>query len=247
MKSLSFIKAIPALGLLNLYACAPLYQPNVINTPLLNKRHDTRIAAYISSTSDYDAQVAYAITDHIGVMFNGYYKHLRAKTVRDNNIKNYLLEGGLGYFKSIEGIKLEAYAGYGIGQNDSRFAATNNGIYFNNTAQSVVTANMQRFFVQGSFGHTSDLIEFAATLRYSIVNVDEFYTDQDVRGYFLEPLLTLKYGIKNLKVVAKTGISIGGFPDGTEYAYRPIILSVGLEGSIGARQKTPSTTPPITY
>lgn len=247
MKFSSFIKAIAAIGLLNLYACAPLYQPNVINTPLLKKRHDTRIAAYASLANDYEAQVAYAVSDHIGVMFNGSYKHLRAKTTRDHNIKNYLLEGGLGYFGAMDELKLEAYAGYGIGQTDSRFAATNNGIYFNNTGKSAITANIQRFFVQGSFGYASELIEFAATLRYCAVNVDDFYTDENVRGHFLEPLLTLKYGIKNLKLVTKTGISVGGFPEGTQYAYRPIIFSVGLEGSIGARQKTSSTTPPITY
>lgn len=247
MKSLSFIKAIAAITLLNLYACAPVYQPNIINTPLLSKRHDTRIAAYISLENGYDAQTAYAISDHIGIMFNGYYKNWHNPKRNDIYIKNYLFEGGLGYFYALDELRLEAYAGYGIGQNDSRFKAIDNGYFLPSSKEFSFTANMQRFFVQGSFGYASKSFEIASSLRYARVYVDEFYTDRKTRGHFIEPVVTLKYGVKNLKLVSQTGLCLGVFTNQTPYGNNPLILSIGLEGSIGARQKTPSTTPPVTY
>ena len=249
MKTLSFPKTAMAIALCSFYACAPVYLPNTVNTPLLTKRHDTRLAVYASPATGYDAQTAYAVTNHIGVMFNGSYRNKRPTYQYSDYNRNYLFEGAIGYFKAVKKQRFEIYAGYGFGQNDSRFRNINSGAphdsYLDNS--TITTANIKKAFLQATLGTAYRNFEIAATTRYTFINIDDFYKADDVQGFFIEPVTTLKIGLKHLKIVSKAGFSIGGYLTDVRYDHQPLILSAGLEVSIGAPKKTPSTTTPVSF
>jgi hypothetical protein len=56
-----------------LTSCAPAYVPNALNTPLFNNKGEIHIAAN-TGISGFDPQLAYAVTDNIGVMVNGSFR-----------------------------------------------------------------------------------------------------------------------------------------------------------------------------
>jgi len=140
--------------------CAPLYTPNIIHAPLFLQKNDADIQLGIG-TCGYDAQVAYAPTNYLGVMVNSSFKN---KETTDTNFyhKHNFLEVGLGYYGKIGAAgRFECYAGYGNAQAESFM----DGFY------GLVKGRYNRFFIQPSIGAKTDVFEGAFSLRVVYINM----------------------------------------------------------------------------
>ncbi len=193
-------------------SCKSVYHPNAINTPLLNNAGEIR-----ASVDQQNVQVAYAITDHAGVMLNGFY----VKENSDNNTlqgSGGLVEVGFGYFTRVRPFIFETYVGGGMGGVQfSEYKEDDN----NQMQHYTFDAKGMRFFVQPSFGLGTRFFDVALTPRFVIgkyTSVSTNYTMQDqIDGQFyqvdrpvwsfIEPAITLRGGYQWIKLQAQFGLS----------------------------------------
>lgn len=121
MKKLFLISII-----LFLFSCkTPPYVPNVINTPLFQKQGQLNAAIH-TSNSGTNPQLAYAVTDHFGLMLNGSFLD---EGFEPNYFKQSLVELGAGYFTTIDKSgKFEIFAGYGLGRIEGHHEFNSNDI-----------------------------------------------------------------------------------------------------------------------
>lgn len=217
-------------GAIAFTSCKSVYQPNAVNTPLFNNAGEARI-----SVDPSNLQLAYAVTDHAGVMLNGF--HVKENT-EDNSIrgKGGLIEAGFGYYTRFRPFVFETYVGGGLGN-----------VHFTETRQDdngpntyTFDANGMRFFVQPSFGLTSRFFDVAITPRFVMgkyYNVATNYSTQDQidgRFYqvdrpmwtFIEPALTVRGGYQWIKLQVQFGLSqkLNSEP----LSYKDSFLNVGL-------------------
>ena len=188
-----------------LTSCRTVYAPNALNVPLLQEKGEVK-----ATVATNNLQVAVALSDHIGVMANGYVNAYKSddKSFR-NNGKG--AEVGVGYFAQTEHrIIYEAYGG--IGLYNVKMKEENDRKTFN--------ANAVKYFVQPAIGWVNRYFEIAGSPRLSVVK----YASPDVTGYtneeqsvnyfnildqkahvFLEPTLILRGGYKFVKVQVQYG------------------------------------------
>jgi hypothetical protein len=203
-------------------SCAPAYIPNVINTPLLSNKGEFQAAVY-TGTSGFDPQLAYAVSDHVGLMLNGSFAS-RTNDSTDDYHKHQFVEIGTGYYTKIgtEG-RFETFGGFGYGKvkvNDD------NDLWL---AHSDV--NSIRLFIQPAFGLTSDFFDGSAAMRF--VFLDLYQGSVKGSDFFIEPVVTCKLGFKYVKAVFQTGFSLRTFSSSSNYFnYQPFIISIGLQANI---------------
>jgi hypothetical protein len=230
MKSKLLLCAITTGILFALNSCKTVYEPNTINTPLLNNHGEFRAYADPSNL-----HLAYALTDHIGIMANGFRTSV---TTDNNNISGNggLVEFGLGYFRPVNGFIFETYAGGGMGRVKFTEIKQEN----NTTVVRNFSADGTRFFLQPSFGYAGKYFEAAITPRFCMGkynNVQTTYTEKeqiDGKFYnvneplwtFVEPALTLRGGYKWVKVQAQFGFSQK--LNTQQLSYKSSFLNVGL-------------------
>ena len=95
MKIRNFV--ILAFVLVIMDACAPVYVPNVVNVPMFNNQHETH-ASFHGALSGTNAQIAYAVTNNIGVMVNACYENRFDDS--SSYAKRKFVEFGVGYYKA---------------------------------------------------------------------------------------------------------------------------------------------------
>lgn len=193
-------------------SCKTVYQPNAINTPLLNNEGEVRV-----SVDQQNIQAAYAITDHAGVMLNGFY----VKEKSDNNTiqgSGGLVEVGFGYFTRVRPFIFETYVGGGMGSVQFSEEKMDNN---NQMQRYTFDARGMRFFVQPSFGLGTRFFDVALTPRfvvgkYNSVNTNYSTQDQiDGKFYqidqpvwsFIEPAITVRGGYQWIKLQAQFGLA----------------------------------------
>jgi hypothetical protein len=239
MKRILLFSAIVTVTLSGLNSCKTVYEPNTINTPLLNNHGEFR--AYVDPSN---VHLSYAITDHIGIMANGF----RVSEGTDNNSirgNGGLAEIGMGYFRPMDGFIFETYAGGGIG----RVKFTEIRQEGNSSVVRNFSAEGTRFFVQPSFGYAGKYFEAAITPRLVMGkynNVQTNYTTQeqiDGKFYnvnqpvwaFIEPALTLRGGYKWVKLQAQFGFSQK--LNSQQLSYKSSFLNLGLIFDINRSQE----------
>lgn len=193
-----------------LQGCKTAYVPNTINVPLLQEQGELKI-----NIDERDIQGAYAVTENIGIMANGYGKYQNSGNNRSNS---YLVELGGGYFQNVfRTWTFETFAGAGTGKIIFEdFDSSGNSI-------KKYSADVAKFFLQPSLGIAGKYSDFAFTFRFVCVKyygVDtEHYTDSLLVSdklyalnrrpiwAFAEPALTLRGGYKGVKLFAQIGHS----------------------------------------
>lgn len=220
MKTSHLFKLLTVAILIGSYGCSAVYHPNMVYTPLLSNKKELKIGASLNN-----AQCAYAITNHIGIMAKANY----IKQTDSYNLKvgHYLFEGGAGYFGNIDEWALEAYGGYGIGQSLTKLSYQNTGSYVGN----YIGVDLRRAFIQTTVAYTSPYADIAFSTRLSHVFVNEQFSTRTSNGFFIEPTLTAKVGYKYVKLVMQTGLSLGQFSD-SRYSGYPLIGYLGLEADL---------------
>ncbi len=206
--------------LFGMAGCAPKYIPSVIHAPMLNNKGEIQ-ASVSGGTSSFSPQIAYAVTDNIGIMLNGSFAN-RDSTEDDDLFKVRYGEFGVGYYRSIanRGV-FDVYAGYGFGTMNSSFS--NWSVEAWNTHSDFMN---NRLFVQPSIGYLNKVIDvsFATNLSMTIINKNEIVKN----SYFITPVVTLKVGYKYVKCIFQAGASIKT-REFAEFDYNPLVTNMGLQ------------------
>jgi hypothetical protein len=154
------------------------YSPNTANAPLLSEKGESRVNALYCSGSNSEfaggeLQLAYALTDHVGMMVNGFSASKKenlynwdinsnSSTSHEEKGNGSYLEAAAGYFKNVDKRKnrwiMEIYGGLGKG-------IVNNDYGYHDFSKVGIT----KVFVQPSIGYRSGRIELAFVPKISFV------------------------------------------------------------------------------
>ncbi|PCH67245.1 MAG: hypothetical protein COC01_06195 [Bacteroidetes bacterium] len=223
-----YLLGIAVLLLLN--SCSIYYAPNAHNVPLFKGKDDVRISI-IASHGGYDykgteIQGAYAITDKIGLITNGFIAHAED----DNSPKSgegSFLEIGAGYYKPLNKFFVfETYNGIGAGE-----------VYNMYRDRSSSTVNFLKYFIQPSIGFSSKVFDAALSsrfcaLHYYSIQSNSMENTGNLLGLkydvplLIEPALTLRLGWKNVKIQGQYGLSF--ILNNPEFDHDGLNLNVGL-------------------
>lgn len=222
MRRLTIIFVFSIVAIIYFNSCAPLYVPNVVNTPMLTEKDDVNASVHLG-LSGVDVQSAYAVADNIGVMFNGSFMFDNSEQT-DNYHKHVFVEMGGGYFKPLgEHGVFEMYGGYGIGKINSYHAT--GGL------SSFSDVYINRFFIQPGIGFTSDYFEAILSPRTVVALISQ--EDYFQKGYFIEPTVTFKLGAEHVKFIAQIGLSF--LMDDVIFNYEPFLFSFGIQASFNGK------------
>ena len=171
-----------------------------------------------------EIQAAVAVSNHIGVMANGYYKDYKNG---DYQHKGGLGEAAIGWYKPMieDPLVMEVFVGAGLG-NVSKAQVFTTG---SETRNASFDAKATRFFIQPEIGYAGKVFDVALTPRFTFLKYNEFssqgYTTEELAedylndGYltshmfaFTEPALTVRAGWKWIKLQGQYGmaINVGG-------------------------------------
>jgi len=227
-------------------SCAPIYVPTTRNIPLFRGAGEFQGSAYL--TTGVDVQMAYALTDHLGI--TGDYSIMSLKQTLppdapepDFKRKNNFGEIGLGYYNSTKSRRIEVYAGYGLGQGTSYsnyyFFAQEFGV-----KGIVATGKYQRFYIQPTIGTNNKKFNMAFTMRISGVDFSEFSSDgftgttvtktpNEPVHFFAEPALTGKIPLSgNLYGVFQLGLNLP-IPSDVYFEFVPLQFAIGVQLKTG--------------
>ncbi len=231
-------------------SCSPIYVPTTRNVPLFRGAGEFQGSAYL--TTGVDVQMAYALTDHLGVTGNYNFLSQNQDLPQDKTIpnmptnfqrKNNFGEAGIGYYQSTRKKRFELYGGYGIGEGTSYsnyyFFAKDFGV-----KAVVATGKYQRFYIQPSIGTNNKKFNLAFTMRVSAVDFSEFSSDgftsttvtktpDEPIQIFLEPSLTGKFLlVGNLYGTFQLNVN-GPVPSEIYFDYVPLQFAVGIQLKAG--------------
>ncbi len=214
---------ITVLAITTFYGCKPLYVPNVVNTPLFSNKNEFQAAIHFG-TAGFDPQLAYAITNNIGIMANGSFEIFENNdTTLTFPHKHSFGEMGIGYFTKLTSTqRFEVYGGYGIGTIKYQIG--------DNSTPIEAKINTNRFFIQPAYGITMEHFDFSVASR--IIWISGEGSVQKYNTSFWEPAVTVRAGGRNVKGVVQLGLSIP-FQQIDYIEYEPILFSVGVQASFG--------------
>lgn len=172
-------------------SCAPVYIPNLRNSPMFTKGGEFQLN--VQGGNGLEGQTAASLTKNIGLIGNFSYID-RDRYREDDFHRHTFYEGGIGYFYNDDDMVLELFAGYGKGEgassNEWLGVAGSSGKY-------------ERYFVQPGFGFNKRQFHFAFVPRVSIVDFYEFGdgalsvpVDEDPKVFF-EPAFVGKVNTMN--------------------------------------------------
>jgi hypothetical protein len=211
-----------------------LYVSNNVNVPLMREKGEVKV-----NVDQSNLQVAYAVSDHWGVMVNGFSRSYQGKEYFDHSGR--LIEAGGGYFLPLrENVIFEAYAGGGMGKVDKKVTYTNAE---NRVITNTFNATGAKAFIQPSIGYGNKYFDIAFTPRFSYVKylkfnssgfsseelaVDNLHQERLLKAdhLFAEPALTLRAGYKFFKLQLQYGktMNIGK----SDIRYCPDFGSIGF-------------------
>lgn len=201
------LASLAAVGIL-FSSCKTVYAPNALNVPLFQEKGEVK-----ATLATNNLQVAAAVSEHIGIMANGFVNnHANSDRSFKNEGKGF--EFGLGYFDHTEErVTYETYAG--MGWYNVRIRESDNTKMFD--------ANATKYFVQPAIGWVSPFFEVAVSPRVSVIK----YAKPDITGYtlaeqkedyydivdqkahvFVEPTVILRSGYRFVKVQVQFGRSV---------------------------------------
>jgi hypothetical protein len=209
-------------------SCSPEYIPNMVNSPMFTNAGEFQ-ATIATGNSNFDAQTAVAITNHLGIMVNGSYGNETSDST-DNFHKHSFIEAGLGYYEKIgEKFRYELYGGYGFSEVE--------GYFKNAFVNEISNARYNRFFIQPGIGISTGIYDGSFSPRFAIVQMNPKGSDFQIGDYnvFFEPVITSKIGYKYVKFIAQFGISLPLSDQDLNYDYQVFIFNFGLNFNIGRK------------
>ncbi|WP_231424415.1 MULTISPECIES: hypothetical protein [Pedobacter] len=212
-----------AFPILALFAssCSSVYMPNVPNTPMLSKQGEFSGGGHISLKGNASINGAYAVSNHIGVLFSG---SSMSNERRSKDFGHKLIEIGGGYFDTFgpdNNRIIEIYGGVGKGWSDITFRDYKNDVLVSSELQEV---DYRKSFLQVNysskkknnlklFGKAFPL-NYGTALRISHVKMDRFFLNGVVQpkedNIFFEPIFFTRMGLsKTIQLQYTTSSNIG--------------------------------------
>jgi len=218
--------------------CAPLYIPNVRNSPMFTKGGEYQASVQIGN--GIEAQTAFAVSDRFGLMTNFSYINQSDSDEIDDYHRHQFLEGGLGYFVNREDSFFEVYAGYGRGKGSNYQAYET----FFGPGAFAATGKYERYFIQPAFGVNKGEMNLSFAPRVSMVDFFEFAGETvsiDINReakFFFEPAIIGRANFLNNNMFAtfQAGVSLGLSQD-IYFDRRTFQLSGGIGLRLGAAKK----------
>jgi hypothetical protein len=223
-------------------SCISLYYaPNSQNVPLFTGKNETEASLAIqfgSLTLGCDIDLAYSVTNHLGLMANYNHWGAKKKSMLPNSDvefeisgKSDLFELGAGYFLPFrDKFVFEVYGGMGWGGVKNEYESSK---------ESKLTFN--RYFLQPSCGYYNKKVNLAFSLRLSGVDYKHFKFDPGVDtddksdlqyimdspfAFYLEPAFTFRVGGEYLKFQFQVAISEN--LNNPDLVYEPLCITAGL-------------------
>jgi len=225
-------------------ACAPVYVPNMRNSPLFRKAGEFQ--GSVQFGNGLDAQAAIAVTNHIGVIGNYSYADHTSYTKDDDDYHRHkLLEAGLGYYENEGNWCYEVFAGYGKGEGSSY-----DNYEFWGTQSARSTGKFERYFIQPGFGYNKKIFHFSIIPRISVVNFTEFTTDATITQpihlgndykVFFEPAFMGRVNLmdNHMFFCFQAGLAVPS--SSVYYEYRSFQMSTGIGFRLGGWKKDSGT------
>jgi len=198
-----------------------MYMPNVPATPMFTKQGEGYLSGHVNLKGNISGNAGVAITKHIGIIANGSYVNHKKQ---NDEFKQYLYEGGLGYFTPLGKAKrqvFEVYAGYGVGntlETDLRSSTTGMN------PVEVRDMDFEKMFVQVNYSSTKkDKIKlfgakrelnYGTAIRLSRIVMKDFMIDNVATtpedNIFVEPVFFTRLALNNnWQLQYTTGFNIG--------------------------------------
>lgn len=231
-----------------LSSCSSIYMPNVPATPMFSKQGEGYLSGHVNLKGNVSGNAGVAISDHIGIIANGSYVNHK-KQIKE--FKQYLYEGGLGYFTTIGKSKrqiFEVYAGYGIGNSvETDLRSTTTGM------QPVEIRDMdfEKIFVQVNYSSTKKdkinlfgakrELNYGTAIRMSRVAMKDFTVDavddEKEDNIFIEPVFFTRLALnRNWQLQYTTGFNIG--VNSNEYLKAGnAVFTLGVSYNFGKKKK----------
>jgi hypothetical protein len=225
MKNLLFL-------ILVLSSCAPVYVPNVRNSPLFTKGGEFQASAQIGN--GLEVQTALSVSKNIGFIANYSYADWD-KQDSDDYHRHKFLEGGIGYFENRGNWCYEIFAGYGKGE-----ASSYDEYYFFSAQKVSATGKYYRYFIQPAFGLNKKMMNVSFVPRFALVDFTEFSDDvvnlsvKEDPKIFFEPAVIgrLNFAENKFFFTFQAGVSLPASSN-IYFDHRPFQVSTGLGFRIG--------------
>ncbi len=200
--------------------CSSIYQPNVPATPMFSKQGEVYAAVHSNIKGNASGNLAAAVGKHVAVLGNGSYVD---NTSGNKEYKQYMYEGGLGYFNTFGKDKsriFEVYAGYGLGHaRDADTRATTAGMM----PVEVREMDFEKIFVQANLSRKRENVRlfgrdrqfsYGTAIRGSFVRMRDFWLDgvSGVReeNLFIEPVFYTRMQLnRSFQLQYTNGFNIG--------------------------------------
>ncbi len=208
--------------------CAPVYVPSARHTHQLNEKGEASLSSY-SGTNGADVQLAYAVTDNIGIL--GAVSIARDDEDDEDFHKHTYGEIGVQYYDNIGGIgRFEFMSGFGRGSASA--LGTYNSIFNDTSSEIRATGKYGKFFVQPNIGLETDVVDAGLSFRFGHVIFTEFETssatyDENESGTFFEPGLFVRLGWQTVKLEGQIGYSMP--TNQVAFDYKSFFLSLGFQ------------------
>jgi len=220
------------------------YVSNVQNVPLFKDKNEYRISGSIGEgdeSSSVEVQTAVSVTENVAIMAN--FMRATGGDLKSTNYgKGNYFEGALGYFKPVKknGV-FEIFGGVGGCEQHHEYAGYGNGQYYD-----ISDISFWKFFVQPSFGFTSNVIDIAFSTRfcglnyYNVSSVSNSHENMNTLSngshFFLEPAITLRVGWKHIK--GQLQYVYSGYLNNTKLNfYEYTHISMGISFALGSKNK----------
>lgn len=236
---------------LSFISCSSIYMPNVPATPMFQNQGEVHAAAHANIKGNVSGNVGMAIGNHVAIIANGSYIDQGDNNNKNELFKQYLIEGGLGYFTKVGREKrqiLEIYAGYGIGSSteiDRRASTTG--------MQPVETRNMDfdKIFVQINYSSTrkkklnlfgkARALNYGTAIRASRVGMTTFIINNlsspQEEALFIEPLFYTRMELNNGFQLQYTNGFNFNVVDNTYLKAGNAVFTLGLTYNFGGKSK----------
>lgn len=220
MKVRLLFYSIVFIGLSVITSCSSMYIPSTVNIPLLESKGEKQVEL-TSSTNSLHLTGNYAFSQHYSVMFNG---GLSYRNFSDNYDIYTTINSSPGKYMRETGEFAHKYFEAGIGrfnilQNEFKlevFGGVGYGTAIDDIWNLKYDANYYLGFTQINFGSTTNWIDLGGSVRLATTFYDYSYElkygnalpqNTKFSMFHIEPMGFIRMGGKNLKFVARCGLS----------------------------------------
>ena len=226
-----------------LASCAPnMYIPNMQNIPGFKEKGEIVLNGSVSDLGN-EFQVAYSVSDKVGILLNGCYYKDEFNNGQLSNVPGLgrAIEIGGGFYKKRGNFIFENYSllGFGSLKNEQGYFGKEKWYPYGNLSskfyrianQTSLTYSRKNF--EASFSNRLSLLHYYNTSKspYIFNDVDmSQYLRSSPNFFFLEPAATFRLGLKNVKLQLQLqrSFSVKKIPSTNHYQYFEGIGFIGV-------------------